>query len=82
MTDDLSEKTTMDPDDLGTHLRELGDTLSNKGEATLKVQGEDLKLHPASKIDYKIEGATRDGTLRGDKESIEISMSWDPDDDL
>jgi amphi-Trp domain-containing protein len=83
MTDDLSKKMTLEPDNLSEHLHDLAETLSEQDETTLEVEGESLVLHPTTDIDYKIEGATRNASLRGEKESVEISMSWQPpaDDD-
>jgi hypothetical protein len=67
---------TLEMEDLGDHLHDLTETLSDEDETELEVQDESFTLHPDMEINDKIAvggGRTRDETLRGDKEGVEIS---------
>ncbi|WP_254527925.1 amphi-Trp domain-containing protein [Natrinema gelatinilyticum] len=54
------------------------ETVQREETITVPVGNKDVSLHPPQNVDVSVEVVERSSMLRGDRETIDIELSWKP----
>lgn len=76
MADSTEHKSKMTREEFADYLRGLADEFEKEGEMDIMVGNKSIKLYPPSNVESEIEVTERSSMLRGDKESIELDVTW------
>lgn len=76
MADKTESKQEMNREELAAYFRQLADEFDREGELSVSVGNKSVLLDPSESIRTEIEVVERSSILRGNRESMEIEMSW------
>lgn len=76
MADTTEHDSKMNREEFADYLRRLADEFEKEGEMDIMVGNKSIKLHPPSNVKSDIEVVERSSMLRGNKESIELDVTW------
>ena len=65
--------------DVADRLRALADEFDGDGDVDVEVDNKTVTFHPPAQLTYEIETSERDGSVRNDKETLDLALSWEPD---
>jgi amphi-Trp domain-containing protein len=65
--------------DVAERLRTLADEFDGDGDVDVAVDNKTVTLHPPAQFTYEIETSERDGSVRSDKETLDLALRWEPD---
>ncbi|WP_254762835.1 amphi-Trp domain-containing protein [Natrinema marinum] len=79
----MAQRTTADEtlprEEVAAYLRELAAEFEAESEAvSVSVGNKNVSLNPPHNIDVSVETVERSSMLRGNRETIEIDLSWKP----
>ncbi|QCC58512.1 amphi-Trp domain-containing protein [Natrinema thermotolerans] len=79
----MAQRTTADEtlprEELAAYLEELATEFEGESEAvSIRVGNKNVSLNPPQNIDVSVETVERSSMLRGDRETVEIELSWKP----
>ncbi|MBZ6495022.1 amphi-Trp domain-containing protein [Natrinema longum] len=79
----MAQRTTADEtlprDELAAYLQELATEFGQSEEAvTVPVGNKNVSLDPPQNVDVSVEVVERSSMLRGNRETVEIELSWKP----
>jgi amphi-Trp domain-containing protein len=63
--------------DVAEKLRMLADEFAGDGD--IEVDNKTVTFHPPAQLTYALETSERDGLVRSDKETLDLALSWEPD---
>lgn len=78
MVEQTTASETMSRDELAEYLRELAGEFEGEGDTDVVVGNKRVMLLPPDEIDCDIEVDERSSMLGGEKEVVEIALSWTP----
>ncbi|WP_222920169.1 amphi-Trp domain-containing protein [Natrinema sp. SYSU A 869] len=79
----MAQRTTADEtlprEELAAYLQELATEFGSENEeVTIRVGNKNVSLNPPHNIDVSVETVERSSMLRGNRETVEIELSWKP----
>ncbi|PCR91947.1 amphi-Trp domain-containing protein [Natrinema ejinorense] len=79
----MAQRTTADEtlprDELAAYLQELATEFGQSEAAvTVPVGNKNVSLDPPQNVDVSVEVVERSSMLRGNRETVEIELSWKP----
>ena len=79
MADRTQSKRTMERSELATYLAGLAEEFDRGGEEIdVTVGNKTVTLHPPEAVECDVEVLERSSVLRGNRETVEIELSWKP----
>lgn len=76
----MAEETTdISRSDVAERLQTLATEFDGDGDVDVEVENKTVTFHPPTQLTYEIETSERDGSVRSDKETLDLSLSWEPD---
>lgn len=60
-------------------LNDIASELRSEGTAHIDVANKSVELHPPEEVNYSIDVVEQKRRFRGDRESVEIELSWKPE---
>lgn len=79
MVDSTEHKSKMNREEFADYLRRLAGEFEKDAEMDIMVGNKSIQLHPPSDVKSEIEVVERSSMLRGNKESIELDVTWKAD---
>ncbi|WP_435333674.1 amphi-Trp domain-containing protein [Haloarchaeobius sp. TZWWS8] len=77
MADKTTSSETLTRSELASHLRELADRFEEESESvTIPVGNKSVTVTPPAEVGYEVTVVERSSLLRGNKESIDLELSW------
>ncbi|SEQ92241.1 amphi-Trp domain-containing protein [Natrinema salaciae] len=79
----MAQRTTADEtlprEELAAYLQEIATEFDSESEVvSIPVGNKDVSLNPPHNVDISVEVVERSSMLRGDRETVEIELSWKP----
>ncbi|WP_226482575.1 amphi-Trp domain-containing protein [Natrinema amylolyticum] len=79
----MAQRTTADEtlprEELAEYLQELATEFEGESEeVSIRVGNKNVSLNPPHNIDVSVETVERSSMLRGNRETVEIELSWKP----
>ena len=79
MADRTTTEETMPRPELAAYLEELATEFERgSDEIAVPVGNKTVELHPPENIDISVDVVERSSMLRGQRETIDIELSWKP----
>lgn len=79
MADRTRTEETMPRPELAAYLEELAAEFERGGEEiAVAVGNKTVALHPPENVDIEVDVVERSSVLRGERETIDIKLSWKP----
>lgn len=77
MADRTSSSETKDRAEVAAELRQIADALESE-ESRIVVGNKSVRVSPPKDINYSIDVVERSALLRGNHETVEVELSWNP----
>lgn len=61
------------------NLNDIASTLRSDSPMRVDVGNKSIELHPPDDVNYSIDVVEKQRRFRGDRESIQIELSWSPE---
>ncbi|AFO55928.1 MULTISPECIES: amphi-Trp domain-containing protein [Natrinema] len=79
----MAQRTTADEtlprEELAAYLQELATEFGSESEeVSIRVGNKNVSLNPPHNVDVSVETVERSSMLRGNRETVEIELSWKP----
>jgi len=71
-------KTTMDREELGAYLQDLGEQIASGEDVTVRIENRNVTLRPSNSATVDVEVTERSSLLRSNGEKISLDMTWKP----
>lgn len=65
--------------DVAAQLRALANESDGDGDVDVEVDNKIVTFPPTAQLTYAIETSERDGSVRSDKETLDLTLRWEPD---
>ncbi|ELY84315.1 amphi-Trp domain-containing protein [Natrinema altunense] len=79
----MAQRTTADEtlprEELAAYLQELATEFGSESEeVSIRVGNKNVSLSPPHNVDVSVETVERSSMIRGNRETVEIELSWKP----